>query len=618
MRSICRAAAAAVLAGGLTAPAAEQWLKLKSTHFELYTTASERKGREAILYFEQVRDFFSKVLKGSKSTAAPVRIIAFRSEKEYKPFRPSEFAAAFYLPGYDRDYIVMESITSENYPVAVHEFTHMLVKHSGMEAPVWFNEGLADLYSTMKPVGKKVQIGDLIPGRVMELRERKWLPLDVLFGVDHNSPYYNERDRAGVFYSESWALVHMLTLAPGYRPQFSKFVTTLASGVPAGKALEQVYTKTPAEVQKDLRQYLNGSSFYAVTFNVKLEKSDEEPDIDAAPAIETGMVLADLLALSGKDKEASEKYESLIKAFPNNWEPEAGSGELAWREKDIEGARRHFARAAELGSTNPRLYFDYAMVLKQSGQDDRGLAPVLKKAVELDPDYQEAHHYLAFCLLQTQDYQGAVEHFTKVRTVKAADAFSYYSGLAYANYRLEKRDAAKKAADAARKYARSPEQIAQAEQMLRAIDQPAPQMVQRAMAQEQRPAAEPSVRQEPTGREEPEDEKPKRLVRRPEAESPPAVTASPMPVRRALFKVEGKLEQIDCLGKVARLRVIAGSKPVLLAITDPEAVSVKGTASGTLELTCGPQKNKLVAIEYESRPDARLGTAGVVRSIEFR
>src|SRR4030088_802862 len=111
--------AAAVLASVFTASvatAAEQWLKLTSAHFELYTTAGEKKGREAILYFEQVRDFFGKARGDAKPvTTVPVRIIAFRSDKEYKPYRINESAEAFYLDGYDRDYIVMRAITEESY-----------------------------------------------------------------------------------------------------------------------------------------------------------------------------------------------------------------------------------------------------------------------------------------------------------------------------------------------------------------------------------------------------------------------------------------------------------------------------------------------------------------------
>jgi hypothetical protein len=40
--------------------AAEQWLKINSSNFELFTTAGEKKGREAILYLEQVRSLFAK------------------------------------------------------------------------------------------------------------------------------------------------------------------------------------------------------------------------------------------------------------------------------------------------------------------------------------------------------------------------------------------------------------------------------------------------------------------------------------------------------------------------------------------------------------------------------
>ena len=150
--------------------------------------------------------------------SAPVRIIAFRSDKEFEPYRFNAASSAFYLEGYDRDYIVMRSISPEYYPVAVHEFTHLLVKHTGADLPIWFNEGLAELYSTLKPAGKKVLVGEVIPGRFYYLQQHKWLSLEALTSADHNSPYYNERDRAGIFYSESWALMHMLNLSSEYRP----------------------------------------------------------------------------------------------------------------------------------------------------------------------------------------------------------------------------------------------------------------------------------------------------------------------------------------------------------------------------------------------------------------
>src|ERR1700720_4695592 len=112
---------AVLLALGSTQPtfAAEQWLKIKSSNFELFTTAGEKKGREAILYFEQVRSLFNKLAKSGSGPVTPVRIIAFNSEKEYKPYRFNESADAYYQGSRERDYIVMKSIAPENYPVAI-------------------------------------------------------------------------------------------------------------------------------------------------------------------------------------------------------------------------------------------------------------------------------------------------------------------------------------------------------------------------------------------------------------------------------------------------------------------------------------------------------------------
>jgi tetratricopeptide (TPR) repeat protein len=468
-----RAVLAAVLTGLLAysaAAGAEQWLKLKSSHFELYTTAGEKKAREAILYFEQVQDFFSRARSSNAKliSDASIRIIAFRSEKEFTPYRINESAAAYYLNGYDRDYIVMGSISAESYPGAVHEFTHLLLKHAGIEVPIWFNEGLAELYSTLKPLGNKVAIGQVIPGRYYFLQENTWLTLEALTSVDRNSPFYNERDRAGMFYCESWALVHMLNLSPQYRPNFNKFLITLSSGVPATAAFSQVYGKTLGEVQKDLQEYMKGTHFNSMVFDIKLEKSAPEPEAQPAATLDLGVVLADLLGLTGKHEQAKERYTSLAKEFPQSWEVEAGLAELSFGARRADEACRHFARAVELGSRNPQLYYHYSLAVRAAGQPDTAAIPLLKKAVALNPQFAEARQFLAFCLLQDGQYQDAINNFKQVKQIKPDQAFSYYHALSYAYYKLGRWDDAQSAAEAARKYARE-QQIRVAEEMLKDV-----------------------------------------------------------------------------------------------------------------------------------------------------
>ena len=164
-----------------------------------------------------------------------MRIIAFRNEKEYQPYRPNEFATAFFQPGAIHDFIVMSSASSEHYPVAVHEYTHLMIHQSGMELPPWLNEGLAELYSSLEPRGEKILVGQVIPARLQVLRSEPWIPLAALLAVDHSSPYYNEKSHAGMFYAESWALVHMLNLDPAYRPQLKSLVAALKDERSAGR-----------------------------------------------------------------------------------------------------------------------------------------------------------------------------------------------------------------------------------------------------------------------------------------------------------------------------------------------------------------------------------------------
>lgn len=73
----------ALLAFVTIASAEQRWLKATSTNFEVYTTAGEKKAREAVLYFEQVHSFFQKAFRATSSGKGRVRIVAFQSAKEY-------------------------------------------------------------------------------------------------------------------------------------------------------------------------------------------------------------------------------------------------------------------------------------------------------------------------------------------------------------------------------------------------------------------------------------------------------------------------------------------------------------------------------------------------------
>ena len=178
-----RSAAAILATLSPNMKAAEHWICLTTPHFEMYTTNSEKQGTAALSVFEQVRYFFLQNSKSKTASDTPVRIIAFHSEKEYRPYRVNEGAFAYYVRSRKVDYIVMQDISSEHHQVALHEYTHLVIEHLGLQLPVWLNEGLADLYSSLEPKGDQALLGRPLPGHLVILMTQRWLNLDAVFAV---------------------------------------------------------------------------------------------------------------------------------------------------------------------------------------------------------------------------------------------------------------------------------------------------------------------------------------------------------------------------------------------------------------------------------------------------
>ena len=560
-----------------------RWLRIQSPNFELFTTAGERSGREVARHFEQVRAFFREAMGLGMKSGPPVRLVVFRSDKEFAPYAPNDYAAAFYLGAEDRDYIVMKNASSELFPVTVHEYTHLLVKHTGIVAPVWFNEGLAELYSNLKPLSGKIEVGDIIMPHFILLRQSKWIDLATLVAVQHDSPLYNEKTHAGLFYAESWALVHMLYLGADYRPKLPALLEGIKSGAGAADTFQKAYGKTLEQVQKDLESYMRGTSFNASLFNTRLAKEVDAPEVSDSSPLEAGLVLAEILASTReKATQARELYDRLGRDNPQDWQVEQGLARLSLREGKRAEALGHYARAAELGSTNAKMYLDYGRLLRAKDQRAEAVL-VLLRATAIDPDDRDARLELGYAYMQADKYTEALSQFQLVKRVTEEQAFGFFDAMAYAYYRLDRKAEAKATVATCRKYAKTPLETERLDQLVEALNYAPPA---------------PAAREDRAGRDESEPPTPR--LRRREA---------------AVAVVEGTLIQIECMDGKIRMRIGVGAEAMSFAILNPASVAVKDGAP--LDFTCGPQKPRRIRIEYEAKPDSMPGTLGVVRAIAF-
>jgi Flp pilus assembly protein TadD len=563
---------------------------MQSPNFEAYSSAGERDTRDALRYFERVRDFFVQVAQREPPKAVPVYVVVFGSEKEYAPYRFNEAAIAYYFGGADRDYIVMGRTGDEAARVAVHEYVHLVARHLGLKYPTWLNEGVADLYSTLRMQGDKALVGDLVPGRMQTLFTEKWIPLPVLLSATQSSPFYNEKNKASSFYGESWALAHMLQLSPQYSPKYSEFLKILLSEPDSAAALEKAYGKPIAEIEKDLQSYFRGNQFYGRLFPVKLVTSTEKFPATPAPEFDVRLALADLTNRQGKEAETRKILEELANADPKRPEPWASLGYLAWRDNQVPDAVEAFGKAYNLGNRSAKFLWDFGRLAERERRETAVAA--LTDLLELESERLDVRMELAALHLNARRAGAALAILAEVHSVTSEDAPRFFTLLANAQIQLHDLNGARITVAKLAANAKTSEDRTRVEQMQRYLEQPSAQ-----------PPEAAGVSSASSG-----PENVPRLVRPVPAGQRPPLLPSP--------EIEGSFVEFVCLEKSFKIVVDTAQGKKGFLIPDPNQVVIVGRAGGKVELNCGPQPPAHVKVEYA--PGASATDAdGILKILYF-
>ncbi|HYO91043.1 MAG TPA: tetratricopeptide repeat protein, partial [Pyrinomonadaceae bacterium] len=349
------------------ASAKDNWMSIRSKNFFLVGNANEKEIRRVATRLEQFRDVLGRLLKANLTSSTPTTVVVFKSRSSYQQFAPPN-SAGYYISGQDMNYIALSAERHPDdphpYSTIFHEYVHFLVRNNLQDVPVWFNEGLAEYYSVLEVAedDRKVQIGLPIGEHLYALREHKLLPLKTLFAVDHGSPYYNEKNKQGVFYAQSWALVHYLLLGnEGKRqPQFSTFINLLLKNKTVEEAFQQAFQMDFVTLEKELKEYIKRRSYpgQIATFERKLEIDAE---MQSAPLTEAEgqFYLGDLLLHAHQLDRAEKLLQQAIKLDPNLAIAEASLGMLYMRKNDFAQAKRHLERAVAGNTRNYLVHYYY-------------------------------------------------------------------------------------------------------------------------------------------------------------------------------------------------------------------------------------------------------------------
>lgn len=626
---LCRVvfALCAVQAGPDAWAADPRWIRMPSADFEIFSSAGEGDTRRTLQNFERVRNFFEQAMGGKVDKSDPVRIIVFGSKKEYLPYRPNEVAIAFYTQISGRDYIVMGDTSDEVFPIAVHEYVHLVAQHAGLELPPWLNEGIAEVYSTIKPAGDKVLLGTPVLGRVQALQREKWVPLETILAADHNSPYYNEKNKAGSLYNEGWLLTHMLVLNNDYSAKFPQIVDAIQKeskrspeekGLPekenaAGpsisqRVLERTLGKPLAQIDKDLQNYGRNGTFSMRQFNLKLQTA-EKVAAEPAALFDVRLALADLTMRPGKEAETRTQLELLAKDDPRRPEPHVALGYLAMHERNMDDARQAFQKAIELGSANPQMLWTYGRLAIQANPElaMKALTTVLAN----QPNRFEVRLALAQTQMNARLAKDAIETMKPVTSVTPKDAREFFKLLAYAHMEDHNNALARANAERWLEYAKDPAEHDQASKMIefinnqeRAVKEQAARPARVAAPRQAESALDPAT----------DDAAPKTLARN----APPSLSQEDTPKLPQRPFAVGSMAELDCKNAPPTLVLLqTGVGRVGFLMDEPRSITLSGLKDVIIDMNCGPQKPAAVWVEYEPPSPTQKGVKGLVRAIHF-
>jgi hypothetical protein len=258
------------------------WLEIHSTHFIVVTDAGEKRGKEVALRFEQMRRVFATLLmKDRLNDSVPLTILAFKNDKSYyqtAPLRQGQpiSVPGFFVPGEDQNFIVLNLFEEEPWRAVAHDFAHRMLNDNYPPVEGWFDEGMAEYFSSIRIDNKQVEMGgdpELKPAFTTDLLQNQqevqnlpksltellgaqvWISLPDLFTMKHDTASYNEGTHHTLFYAQSWMVMHYLLHEKKLPETGAYFDLVENQHLPVEEAIQKAFGMTTGQFEQAVKNY---------------------------------------------------------------------------------------------------------------------------------------------------------------------------------------------------------------------------------------------------------------------------------------------------------------------------------------------------------------------------
>jgi tetratricopeptide (TPR) repeat protein len=444
------------------------WFEARTAHFNIYSCGTPQEVYKLSARLEQFCQAYTLLTSAQAVASPPIVVMAFPTHDAMKPFLPlyqgqPANLAAFFQRGSDENLIVLALPGTisvyRGMEVIFHEYTHLLFRRNDHLWPLWLKEGMAEVYSTFETTGAKARIAKPIDHHLRLLAQQPLLPLAELFSVVHDSPQYNERNRQGIFYAESWLLTQFLMAGdnPAYRARFGQFTELLRQGQLPEPAFTNALQASLPAVEAELRRYLRQARF--TPLELPLAANVAAPvSLTTRPLtpVENYFRLGDELLRINRPDAAESYFQQAQKLAPASPLPYEGLGLLAAEREQHDAALRNLQEALRRGSASFLAHYIFAREkYRLTGDAKERYGPLdkaaeeeirgeLQKSLALMPDFGPAHEMLGFFeMVQGENLAVAEQHLLRAIQLEP-ERPSYLFSLAQVQLRRRDPDAARR------------------------------------------------------------------------------------------------------------------------------------------------------------------------------
>lgn len=347
-------------AAGCTTPqqATERpWVEVRSEHFTIMSSLHEV---DTIALARELEFFRAAVLAltsvKSVNSAIPIQIYAFDTAESFRDFNYRRSAG--YIISDLRGYYValVDSSGFGAVDILKHEYAHFLLRNkTSLVYPRWFDEGFAVFLSTIEIRDGYATVGSVPEHRMQQLAESNWIPMRKVLAND-GARFWSRRE-VGMFYSQSWALVHYLMRDEVARLKFSNVIGTFLGQIESGASEEEAsrsaFGVSPRKLTKLLQEYMRGGQFEF--FGIEESALDWSPEVKVGSVSEPAVAerLGQLALLRGRLEVAERLFARALEIDPGLARAHSGMGDVIKARHRWEDARPYFERAVELDPEDP-------------------------------------------------------------------------------------------------------------------------------------------------------------------------------------------------------------------------------------------------------------------------